>query len=78
MAGRIAQVPCPACGYAYTKVKTTNVIDGQYRRTRACLRPPVNRGEGVCPGFITWEVTAEEMAMLRQIKLWVKKFGEGA
>lgn len=61
---KTSQFACVLCGYAYTKATTTNPARSapDIRRRRMCLK---------CEeGFVTYEVTAADYAMLQALRKW--------
>ncbi len=64
---RTTQFACVNCGYAYTKATTTNVARSapDIRWRRVCLK--------CADGFVTYEVTAADYALLQSIRKWVKE-----
>lgn len=65
---RIAQFPCPRCGYAYSKaVSTTKARSGvDTRRQRTCEKP------GCKTGFVTYEVAASDYEFLQAARRFME------
>lgn len=60
----IAQFPCPSCGATYTKATSTVKTErGEMRRKRSCM--------SCAKGFVTYEVTADEFALLQTLRKWM-------
>jgi transcriptional regulator NrdR family protein len=61
----ITQLHCPSCGNTYTKAtSTTTARSGDVRRHRKCT--------ACAKGFVTYEVTAADYALLQSFRKWLK------
>lgn len=64
------QFACVNCGYAYTKASNTNPArSGGVRRQRVCVK--------CSKGFVTYEVTAGDYAVLQALRKWTKEDRDG-
>lgn len=73
MAGRpvIANVPCPHCGYAYSRQHHSGVDTDGYKRKRRCLNEE-------CKGlFVTYEVYAADLVLLRALRKYAETIKAG-
>lgn len=60
---KITQMACSACGYAYSKARSTSRDEhGSIRRQRICLRCNSN--------FTTYEIPASDHAILAALRKW--------
>lgn len=62
-----AQVPCPHCGYPYSRQISTKATEDGYQRKRVCLRAP--GGPEPCDRqFVTYEILAREIKLVKDIR----------
>lgn len=62
-----AQVPCPHCGYPYSRQIQTQATEQGYRRRRECLRAA--GGTVSCErSFTTYEVLSRDLTLVRKVR----------